>query len=48
MPLPMLSILRQLRQDLARQLAPQTIRAVCQALGHTWRACPLKVVSQDS
>lgn len=41
MSLPMLSVLRQLRQDLARQLAPLAILAVCRDLGHTWRTCLL-------
>jgi hypothetical protein len=39
------TILRQLRQDVARRLEPESILAACRAVGHRWRACRLNPVA---
>lgn len=35
------TILKQLRQDVARQLTPQTVERACRDAGHRWRQCTL-------
>lgn len=35
------TILKQLRQDVAQRLDPETIHSACRAVGHTWRQCTL-------
>ena len=39
------TILKGLRQDLARRLAPDSIERACHAVGHLWRQCPLDPVA---
>lgn len=39
------SILRQLRQDVAHHLDPQSIHAACRSVGHVWRDCRLNPVA---
>jgi hypothetical protein len=35
------TILKQLRQDVAQRLEPESIHSACRAVGHTWRNCTL-------
>jgi hypothetical protein len=39
------TILKRLRQDVARHLDPESIRAACRESGHTWRHCVLNPVA---
>jgi hypothetical protein len=39
------TILEQIRQDLASMLSREMIVSVCRALGHTWRECKLDPVA---
>jgi len=39
------TILRRLRQDVARRLDPESIRSACRDAGHTWRSCRLNPVA---
>ena len=39
------TILKQLRQDPARALQPESIRTACRSAGHTWRKCLLDPVA---
>ena len=39
------TILKGLRQDLARRIAPESIARACQAVGHRWRRCHLDPVA---
>jgi hypothetical protein len=39
------TILKRLRQDVARNLDPDAIFAACRAAGHTWRRCTLNPVA---
>lgn len=39
------TILKQLRQDVARRLDPESIRSACREAGHTWRRCVLDPVA---
>lgn len=39
------TILNRLRQDVARNLAPESIRFACRKAGHTWRRCILDPVA---
>ena len=38
-------ILKRLRQDVARRLDPESIRAACRSVGHSWRRSPLDPVA---
>jgi hypothetical protein len=42
---PILTILTQLRQDLARHLDPESIHSACREVGHFWRKCTLNPVA---
>ena len=39
------TILKRLRQDVARRLDPESIRSACRDAGHTWRHCVLNPVA---
>lgn len=39
------TILKRLRQDIARRLEPESIQSVCRSVGHTWRESPLNPVA---
>ena len=39
------TILKQLRQDVAQRLDPESIQAACEDAAHTWRKCPLNPVA---
>ena len=39
------TILKRLRQDVARSLDPESIRSACREVGHTWRNCALDPVA---
>ena len=39
------TILKQLRQDVASSLDPESIRSACREVGHTWRKCILDPVA---
>lgn len=39
------TILKCLRQDVARRLDPESIHSACQDAGHTWRRCSLDPVA---
>ena len=39
------TILKQLRQDVASSLDPESIRSACREVGHTWRQCILNPVA---
>jgi hypothetical protein len=39
------TILKQLRQDLARHLDPESIKSACRSAGHSWRECTLTPVA---
>jgi hypothetical protein len=39
------TIIKRLRQDVARRLDPDSIRSACRSAGHTWRACILNPVA---
>lgn len=39
------TILKRLRQDVARHLQPESIFSACRAAGHTWRQCTLDPVA---
>jgi hypothetical protein len=45
MHLPLLTILQQLRQDVARRLDRSAVLAACRAASHSWRACLLDPVA---
>ncbi len=38
------SILKRLRQVIAQNLGPESIRSACRAAGHSWRRCTLSPV----
>ncbi|SIO28068.1 hypothetical protein SAMN05444166_3449 [Singulisphaera sp. GP187] len=39
------TIIKQLRQDIALHLDPESIQAACRSAGHTWRRCGLNPVA---